>query len=189
MLLNETMIGRAGEYLVCADLLLQGYRAFLCDSGLPYDVIVENKNKLIRVQVKTTQKQMSLVKARNPTYLFHVRRMGKGGHKSYDNSEIDIVALVGLDKRIIGYIPIADTKQTICLRTKDYQGTYRGEEGKKEQVITLHNQGLNNSRIASLLKLDESYVGRVIKGKENKTVYGKYIEDLTFEGAMECGRN
>lgn len=183
------MIGRAGEYLVCADLLLQGYRAFLCDSGLPYDVIVENGNKLIRVQVKTTQKQMPLTRSRNPSYLFHVRRMGKGGRKSYDNSEIDIVALVGLDKRIIGYIPISQTKQTICLRNKDYQGTYRGEEGKKEQVAALHEQGLKNSQIAQSLKLDKSYIGRVIKGAENKTVYGKYIEDLTFGKALECGKN
>ena len=36
---NMLQIGKAGEYLVCADLILKGYIAFLSEQGLPYDVI------------------------------------------------------------------------------------------------------------------------------------------------------
>jgi hypothetical protein len=34
-------LGKAAEHLVVADLLLQRYRAFLSDQGLPYDAIVD----------------------------------------------------------------------------------------------------------------------------------------------------
>ena len=32
--------GKAGEYLVCADLILKGYIAYPSEQGLPYDVVM-----------------------------------------------------------------------------------------------------------------------------------------------------
>jgi len=34
--LSELEIGKAAEHLVCADLILKGYRSFLADQGLPF---------------------------------------------------------------------------------------------------------------------------------------------------------
>jgi hypothetical protein len=34
---TELQTGKAAEHLVCCDLILQGYSAFLADAGLPYD--------------------------------------------------------------------------------------------------------------------------------------------------------
>jgi hypothetical protein len=37
-------LGKAAEHIVCADLILAGYRAFLADQGLPYDVVFDQGN-------------------------------------------------------------------------------------------------------------------------------------------------
>ncbi|NJO63640.1 MAG: hypothetical protein HC836_37260 [Richelia sp. RM2_1_2] len=50
-------VAKAGEYLVCAELILQGYNAILADAGSPYDILVELSNvKFIKIQVKSTCK-------------------------------------------------------------------------------------------------------------------------------------
>ena len=50
---KQLQIGKAGEYLVCADLIMKGFIAFPSEQGLPYDVLVDNGEKLLKVQVKT----------------------------------------------------------------------------------------------------------------------------------------
>ena len=55
---KELNMGRAGEYLVLADLLLKGYQCFDSGQGANYDLIMENLDgKLIKIQVKTTEKK------------------------------------------------------------------------------------------------------------------------------------
>jgi hypothetical protein len=53
---RELEMGKAAEHLVCADLLMKGYNAFLSDQGLPYDVVIDLGRRLVRVQVKGTAK-------------------------------------------------------------------------------------------------------------------------------------
>lgn len=85
---RELEIGKAAEHLVCADLILQGHKAFLADQGLSYNVVLDYKNKLWRVQVSIIA-----------------------------SGEFDILALVALDIRIIAYIKISDkVLQAIHLR-------------------------------------------------------------------------
>ena len=117
-------IGKAAEHLVCTDLLLAGYRAFLADQGLPYDVIADVDGKLLRIQVK------SVIKARNVNsqgrnkricYSFCVRRRGKDGVKRLSDTDCDIVALVSLDIRTVAYLPIKYVAQTVYLRSTDDQ--------------------------------------------------------------------
>jgi len=44
---KELQIGKAGEYLVCADLILKGFIAYPSEQGLPYDVFLDIDGKLI----------------------------------------------------------------------------------------------------------------------------------------------
>ena len=53
---DDLELGKAAEHLVCADLIMQGYRAFLSDQGLPYDILVDVQGVFVRVQVKATRK-------------------------------------------------------------------------------------------------------------------------------------
>jgi len=114
---NALEIGRAAEHLVVADLLLSGYRAFLTEQGMPYDVVIDHDGKIIRVQVKATAKTKN-VSARSRSdrvmYSWNVRSRGKNRvGVRLDESHCDIVALVALDARHIAYLPIAVCGQTV----------------------------------------------------------------------------
>lgn len=45
----EMEVGRAGEYLVMADLLLNGWVAYPTSQGVPYDIAVDIGQRVIRV--------------------------------------------------------------------------------------------------------------------------------------------
>lgn len=115
MELDDLAAGKAGEYLVCADLILRGYIAFPTEQGLPYDVVLADERNLYRVQVKTTRQPLKVPQRKNRSdkYIFHVRRCGKGGRKFYADNEVDIFALVALDSKTIGYIHPSEAKQTM----------------------------------------------------------------------------
>lgn len=115
--ISDLQIGKAGEYLVCADLIMRGYVAYLSEQGLSYDVVVDIKGRLVRLQVKTTRTVRAIPQRKNftPAYLFHIRRAGKGGHRNYNGDEFDGMALVALDTRMIAYIKMEEARQTLHL--------------------------------------------------------------------------
>jgi hypothetical protein len=116
---DDLEIGKAAEHLVCADLILSGYRAFLSDQGLAYDILVDIGGRFLRVQVKATRKPKNHdPKTRvTPGYFFHLRRAGKGGNRRYPKNAFDMYALVALDRQAIAYLPARDCpNQTIALR-------------------------------------------------------------------------
>lgn len=116
--------GTAAEHLVCADLLLGGCRAFLADQNCPYDVAVDIGGRLVRIQVKATRCQRSIPQRREhiPSYMWHVRRAGKAGKRTYQLGDFDLLALVALDIRRTAYLPPSDHKQTIHIRPPGARG-------------------------------------------------------------------
>ena len=127
--INDMQIGKAGEYLVCADLISKGYIAYLSEQGLPYDVVMDDGVNLIKVQVKTTRqyKQTPQRVNNNKTYAFNIKRCGKRNKQVRGDKSCDIFALVALDEKQIGYIKNADIKQTMFFRVESLRGTYRDE--------------------------------------------------------------
>jgi hypothetical protein len=115
---TDLAAGTAAEHLVCADLLLDGWRAFLADQNCAYDVAVEMGGRLIRVQVKATRQQRAIPQRAGhiPAYMWHVRRAGKGGRRVYAQDEFDLLALVALDIKRIAYLPPSLHRQTIHIR-------------------------------------------------------------------------
>ena len=105
----ELQTGKAAEHLVCADLILQGLNAFLADQGLPYDVVVDDGSRLLRVQVKSASRPMTAGRSgsdhRREFYRWNFRRAKRP--KRVSASEIDYAALVALDVRMIAYVPVA----------------------------------------------------------------------------------
>ncbi len=114
----EMEIGRAGEYLVMADLLLNGWVAYPTSQGVPYDIAVDIGQRVIRVQVKSTKtpKTPGSLNRGSPLYVFHTRRAGKGGRRRYSSDDFDVLALVALDRRLIAYYALARYPTTIALR-------------------------------------------------------------------------
>lgn len=118
-------IGKAAEHFVCADLMLAGYRVFLSDQGLPYDLLVDLGSRFIRVQVKATLKPKNANakgRAPNTVYVFHVRRRGKHSKgERLSDKHCDVVALVALDTRVVAYMPIKGIAQTVSLYPVGYK--------------------------------------------------------------------
>lgn len=109
----EMEMGRAGEYLVMADLLLAGWVAYPTSQGVPYDIAVDIGHRVVRVQVKSTKdpKSGSSMHRGTPLYVFQTRRAGKAGHRRYSNSDFDVLALVALDRRLVAYYALADCRK------------------------------------------------------------------------------
>ena len=117
---REIEIGTAGEHLVCADLILRGHRAYMVSAGLPYDVVIDCGNVLIRVAVKSTQKAKPRPKRENfrNVYQFGVTRSrrrstGKTDARAYTAADTDVMAFVGLDENLIAYCHISECASTM----------------------------------------------------------------------------
>jgi len=127
----EMEVGRAGEYLVMADLLLNGWVAYPTSQGVPYDIAVDIGNRVLRVQVKSTKmpKTPASLNRGTPLYVFHTRRAGKGGRRRYSAEDFDVLALVALDRRLIAYYALADCRND-CIAIR-VPGLRYGDGGVK----------------------------------------------------------
>ncbi|ACL57460.1 hypothetical protein [Methylobacterium nodulans] len=112
---NALDIGKAAEHLVCADLILSGYRCYLSDQGLSYDIVVDVEVRLIRVQVKATcfpSNMNARGRAERIGYTFHVRKRGKLARgRRLSEEHCDLVALVALDIQAVAYLPLREVGQ------------------------------------------------------------------------------
>jgi hypothetical protein len=144
--INDLQIGKAGEYLVCADLILKGFIAFPSEQGLPYDLVFERNNKLYKVQVKTTRKSKNIPQRKTPipAYIFNIKRRGKHNKPRTSMNTCDIFALVALDSKVIGYLPNKKVKETMNFRCKEFFGKYKDENiNTRPRGTYLHNLTLD----------------------------------------------
>lgn len=147
---NELQLGKAGEHLVCFNLILQGYNAFLADQGLPFDVLIEKDGELKKIQVKTTTKLVTYGKAKN-IYRFGLRN-GKGGRSRIREVDCDYYAFVALDIKEIAYIPMKEMY---------------ARSGKLKQTMDFKSRKIE-------------YTGRIYSnGTVRQPEWGKYIEDFS----------
>lgn len=122
-------IGTAGEHIVCADLIMSGHRAFITAAGLPYDVVADVDGRLLRVAVKSTTapRPRSGRTLTRPCYQFGILRSGK---RRYTEADADVVALVGLDRRLVAYIACVECP-TIMHLDEPGPVTYPNVKGPK----------------------------------------------------------
>ena len=190
--ISDLQIGKAGEYLVCADLILNGFIAFPSEQGLPFDVVLNIDGRLLKVQVKTTRKAKSIPQRKTdiPAYIFHIGNNGKGcSRKKYDKNQVDIFALVALDTRMISYLPHFDTQTTMNFRVPEFRGQYHDEQGlsNKKEVTDLRDAGLSCPKIAEKLGMKLSLVYRYsadVSLEQKGTNSGIYFDELTLEKCL-----
>lgn len=111
---TTTQMAKASEHLVCSELLLHGWNAYIVEAQ-PYDILVDLGNsKFCRVQVKATAKPTKeRIHTRSsgrtfiiqPKYRFLIKRSTNRG-VSVDLC--DFLALVALDQRLIAWVPVRD---------------------------------------------------------------------------------
>lgn len=180
---KQLQIGKAGEYLVCADLIMKGFIAFPSEQGLPYDVLLDTGEKLLKVQVKTTEKSR-LVQQRNkpvPSYIFSIKRAGTNGKTRYNENEIDLFALVCLDTMKIGYLTNREMPTTINIRVDSLKGTYYDEKGIEDykKAIELNSVISNKSEIAGTLNIGIATVHRYLsEGWKPFETKARYFSDF-----------
>lgn len=123
--------GRAGEHLVCADILSRGYECFIAEGRLPYDLVADINGKMVRIQVKTTGgiKPCPQRKNHTPVYMWNARKFGKGSRHSYTPTDTDLVAYVALDRRVIAYRTSERIAQSTVLRIREYADAYQCKTG------------------------------------------------------------
>ena len=180
---NELQIGKAGEYLACADLILKGFIAYPSEQGLPYDLCLDLGGIIKRVQVKTasTHREIPQRSKKTSAYIYHVKRHGKNNSKIYHNDEVDLFALVALDIRSVGYIWNGDMPTTINLRVDKLRGEYYDEKGISDyyKACKLKESGYTGTQIAKELGLDRSAVYRIIKNDfEPHKTNALYFSDI-----------
>ena len=100
--------GRAGEMLVMSDLLSQGYGAALVDGDIhTFDVVaIVGETTLYKVQVKTISK----ARGSGPypgAYQWSLRKQQRP-RVQYERGDVDVFALVALDRKLIAYKPMDD---------------------------------------------------------------------------------
>ena len=130
--LTEMQVGKAGEYIVCADLITKGFIAYPSEQGLPYDVVLDAFGAMIKVQVKTTRthKRTPQRVTNINTYSFNVKRRGRHNKNSHSEHTCHLFAFVALDEKQVGYIVNKEVKQTMFFRVESLRGTYRDENIK-----------------------------------------------------------
>lgn len=119
--LDTLAIGAAGEFLTCADLIMNGYRAWQAPQSFSYDVIADIEGRLLRFSVKSTRKptkRPGRVNAKE-AYRFHLcrnQRMAsklKSDVRAYTDLQTDIIVVVALDTKQIGYIAVKSAPTTL----------------------------------------------------------------------------
>jgi hypothetical protein len=191
--ISDLQIGKAGEYLVCADLITQGFIAYPSEQGLPYDLILDTGERLLKVQVKTTRapKEIPQRKKSIPAYIFHVGNNGKNNRrKKYDSNDVDLFALVSLDSKRIAYLHYLDCKTTMNFRVPELRGEYHDEQGEKikEDIQKLRRQGFTCKQIASLRQMSLSNVYKYssnVSIEQKGTNSGVYFDEFDLNKCLK----
>ena len=183
---KQLQIGKAGEYLVCADLILKGFIAFPSEQGLPYDVLLDTGEKLLKIQVKTTEKPRKVQQRAKDSlaYVFSIKRAGANGKTRYEENEIDLFALVCLDTMQIGYLTNKEMPTTINIRVDSFRGSYYDEKGIEDykKAIELNSVINNKSEIARTLNIDVATVHRYLsEGWKPFETKARYFSDFIKE--------
>ncbi len=183
-MLSDMQAGKAGEYLVCHDLIMKGAIAYPSEQGLPYDVILDMNGWLKKIQVKTTQKPRT-VPQRNKTtkaYIFNIKRHGKNNTKKYTDNDVDIFALVALDTMQVSYLENYDMPSTLNLRVDSLRGSYYDEKGLLDfQLVSdLKEDGFSMREISNRAGVHYSTVSKMLKnGYEPHKTNARYMSELS----------
>lgn len=178
---KELQLGKAGEYMACADLILKGFVAFPSEQGLPYDVLLDTGSRIFRVQVKTTSGPRVVPQraSGSTAYIFNVKRAGKRGAKRHENNDLDIFALVCLDTRKVGYLLNGDMPDTLNIRVDALRGTHYDEKGISDFAKVQSMKHLSKSEISKALGLHYSAVARMLQpGYKPHETGARYFSDF-----------
>ena len=133
--LETGFTGKAGEHLVCSELLFRGYNASIMsvDSGM--DIIATKNNKLFSIQVKTANAN------HYDTYNFDVRKVSF--EKDYAGNTFYVFILKGKMQTQFLIIPLHEMEKKVAEKAIIYVQSYKKYRVKidvREDKIFLGNR-------------------------------------------------
>ena len=127
--------GKAGEHLVCSELLFRGYNASIMSVDVGMDIIATKNNKLFSIQVKTANANDF------DTYNFDVRKVSF--EKDYAGNTFYVFILRGKEKTEFLILPLNEMEKKLSEKAILFIQTYkkyRVKIDKREGNIYLGNK-------------------------------------------------
>lgn len=180
---KDLQTGKAGEYLVCFDLVTQGYVAFLSEQGLPFDIVLAANSRLYKVQVKSSFVPRVLSKRPIPVYAFQ-KTKGVNNSKYYTADDVDIFAFVGIDEKVVGYLWAKDVKSAMNFKSEKYRGKYKSEicNARHKDVRSDFKEGMSKTQIMKKYEISGTMINSALLNKSLSS--GNYLSDLTISKLM-----
>lgn len=129
MKIKNMYISKTGHYLVASYLSSLEYDVILTDNSQHYNIIADISGRLWKIQTKTTSVSKRLPHRNNEIfgYYFRLEDCVKNIQANCGDDNL-IIALVALDKNIIGFLPAIDAKTAIICKTRQhtYDWTTKG---------------------------------------------------------------
>jgi PD-(D/E)XK endonuclease len=107
-------VAKAGEFLAAFELTARGFDVSIAAEGLPYDLVAQIADRLLRVQVKTAMQPVW-----DERYVFHTQLGSHKGPKrsrAYHGEDVDLFALVALNLKRIAFITREDVEGRSVLK-------------------------------------------------------------------------
>ena len=139
----------------------------MAEEALPYDILLDVGQRIIKIQVKTTEtyKLTNQWRGKTEAYVISVKRKGSNGSKRYQTNEIDIFAIVTLDTKQVGYILNEEMPTTINIRPDKFKGMYHDEKGivSHKTITVLKKEGKKIKEVMAITGLGETTIRNVFK--------------------------
>lgn len=183
--ITDMQAGKAGEFLVCADLITQGFNAFLAGEGLPYDVVAQVPGRLVKIQVKSLRRPTPR-EPEPPLYVVSAMQCGKGGKSRYKDGDVDVFAAVALDAKSIGYMHVGSCLACMEFRVEAYRGQYLSDRfnAAVRLAASRREAGHRPQQIADEMGVSRAMVHRYLQAIGKPRVKGKYLTDFPFQQAI-----
>lgn len=127
--------GKAGEHLVCSELLFRGFNASIMSVDVGMDIIATKNNKLFSIQVKTANANDY------NTYNFNVRRVSF--ERDHAGNTFYIFVLRQKRKMAFLILPLSELEKKVVEKAINYvkgQEIYRLKVDTREDNIYLGNR-------------------------------------------------
>lgn len=133
--IDSGFTGKAGEHLVCSELLFRGYNASIMSVDVGVDIIATKNNKLFSIQVKTANAN------EYGTYNFDVRKVSF--EKDYAGNTFYVFILKGKENTDFLILPLHEMEKKLSERAILFIPTYKKYRVKfsvRENNIFLGNK-------------------------------------------------
>jgi hypothetical protein len=115
--LDNGFTGKAGEHLVCSELLFRGYNSSIMSVDVGMDIIATKNNKLFSIQVKTANANDY------DTYNFDVRKVSF--ERDYAGNTFYVFVLRGKGKTDYLILPLNEMEKKLAEKAIHYVQSYK----------------------------------------------------------------